>query len=117
MAQHFKREIVPGPAVTSDDEIVADIRSRAETIYHPVGTCRMGKDPSSVVDPSLKVRGLTNLRVVDASIMPNLVAGNTNAPTIMIAENAAEIILRKIDMDSLDASINFRHNNFSPELL
>jgi choline dehydrogenase-like flavoprotein len=117
MAKHFKREIVPGPAVTSDDEIVADIRSRAETIYHPVGTCRMGKDPASVVDPCLQVRGLRNIRVVDASIMPNLVAGNTNAPTIMIAENAAEIIVRKVDMASLDASIGFARQNLEPELL
>jgi len=93
MAAFSKTELVPGPAVQSKADIVADIRRRAETIYHPVGTCRMGRDPQSVVDPSLRVRGVQGLRVVDASVMPTLVAGNTNAPTMMIAERAAELIL------------------------
>ncbi|MGE0531673.1 MAG: GMC family oxidoreductase [Hyphomonadaceae bacterium] len=96
MAAHSKREVHPGGAVRSDDEIAAFIRDNAETIYHPVGTCRMGRDQGSVVDPELKVRGVVGLRVVDASVMPSLVAGNTNAPTIMIAENAADIILGKV---------------------
>jgi choline dehydrogenase len=95
MAAFSKTELVPGPSVQSDADIVADIRRRAETIYHPVGTCRMGRDPESVVDPSLRVRGVQGLRVVDASVMPTLVAGNTNAPTMMIAERAAELILGK----------------------
>lgn len=99
MAAHCKHEVVPGSAVQSDEQIAADIRKRAETIYHPVGTCRMGSDPQSVVDPALKVRGIEGLRVIDASIMPRLVAGNTNAPTMMIAENAADIILGKVSAD------------------
>ena len=99
MAAHCKHEVVPGSAVQSDEQIAADIRKRAETIYHPVGTCRMGSDPQSVVDPAMKVRGIEVLRVIDASIMPRLVAGNTNAPTMMIAENAADIILGKVSAD------------------
>ncbi len=86
-------EIFPGNSKTSRDDIVAFIRAKAETVYHPVGTCRMGTDPLAVVDPLLRVRGVDGLRVVDASVMPKIVSGNTNAPTIMIAEKAADLIL------------------------
>ena len=90
-------EFEPGASVSSDEDIDAWIRRAGETIYHPVGTCRMGSadDAMTVVDASLRVIGLPGLRVVDASVMPTLVGGNTNAPTIMIAEKAADLILGK----------------------
>ncbi|MCG8671509.1 MAG: choline dehydrogenase [Pseudomonadales bacterium] len=86
-------EYSPGPHIQTDAEIASFIRQNAETIYHPVGTCRMGNDNLAVVDNTLKVKGVEGLRVVDASVMPTLVGGNTNAPTIMVAEKAADMIL------------------------
>ena len=82
-------ERFPGREATSDAALLAAIRAKAETTYHPVGTCRMGRDRLAVVDPCLAVHGITGLSVVDASVMPTLISGNTNAPTIMIAERAA----------------------------
>jgi len=87
------KEIWPGDDVTTRESLIAASRAWAETIYHPVGTCRMGADPQSVLDPELRVRGVEGLYVVDASVMPTLITGNTNAATIMIAERAAELIL------------------------
>ena len=87
-------EIAPGTSRTTDDEILDWVRQAAETTYHPVGTCKMGSDPMAVVDPQLRVHGIAGLRVADASIMPTLTSGNTNAPSIMIGEKAADMILK-----------------------
>jgi choline dehydrogenase len=90
-----KEELEPGPGVASRDDLIAFIRRKAESVYHPVGTCCMGaaNDDMSVVTSDLKVKGVEGLRVIDASVMPRLIGGNTNAPVIMIAERAAEMIL------------------------
>jgi choline dehydrogenase-like flavoprotein len=91
-AEALGRELFPGAEADTDEAIAADVRHRAELLYHPVGTCRMGADPDAVVSPTLQVHGLERLRVVDASVMPLVPGGNTNAPTIMIAEKAADLI-------------------------
>ena len=86
-------EMAPGIDVASDDDLLEWIKHNAETTYHPVGTCKMGNDPMAVVDDQLKVHGIEALRVADASIMPTLTSGNTNAPSIMIGEKASRMVL------------------------
>jgi choline dehydrogenase len=87
--------MLPGTEFQSDEELIRRAGDIATTIFHPVGTCKMGSDESAVVDARLRVHGIGGLRVVDASIMPNIVSGNTNSPVIMIAEKAAEMIVNR----------------------
>ncbi|MDF3382645.1 MULTISPECIES: GMC family oxidoreductase [Sulfitobacter] len=101
----WKNEVVPGSEVQTDEEILAAVRRMAGTVYHLVGTCRMGSDDCSVVDPQLRVRGVRGLRVVDASVMPKITSANTNAPTYMIAEKGAAIILGEAGATHLPSKI------------
>jgi choline dehydrogenase-like flavoprotein len=86
-------ELLPGTDRTTDDEILDWVKEAAETTYRPVGTCKMGSDPMAVVDAQLRVHGIEGLRVADASIIPTLTSGNTNTPSIMIGEKAADMVL------------------------
>jgi choline dehydrogenase len=92
---HRGDELIPGASVTADADFSEFVRSALQTLYHPVGTCKMGNDKMAVVDSQLRLRGMERLRVVDASIMPRIIAGNTNAPTVMIAEKAADMIRKQ----------------------
>jgi choline dehydrogenase-like flavoprotein len=92
MEGHLREELTPGAERASDEELIAEVKLRATTVYHPVGTCKMGIDEAAVVDPTLRVHGLEGLRVADASIMPQITGGNTNAPSMMIGERAAALI-------------------------
>ena len=91
--KYSPEEIRPGISIKDDEALLKAASNFAQTIFHPVGTCKMGKDENAVVSEKLKVYGIENLRVIDASIMPNITSGNTNAPTIMIAEKGADMIL------------------------
>ena len=91
--QYIVREIAPGPDAQNDEQLMEFARAKGTTIFHPCGTCKMGSDPMAVVDDRLRLHGIEGLRVVDASIMPTLISGNTNAPTIMIGEKAADMIV------------------------
>lgn len=93
LARYIVREVRPGPQARDDDALIDHMRSTGQTSYHPIGTCRMGSDDTAVVDHALRVHGVEALRVIDASIMPTMVSSNTNAPTIMIAEKASDLVL------------------------
>ena len=96
MRKYEPEELLPGPSVgDGDEELSAAAGDIATTIFHPVGTCRMGSDSDAVVDPSLRVNGIDGLRVIDASVMPTITSGNTAAPTMMIAEKGAAMIINQ----------------------
>jgi choline dehydrogenase len=92
LQKYHPREFRPGEDVQTDDDLARAAGDIGTTIFHPIGTCKMGSDPMAVVDERLRVRGLLGLRVVDASIMPTITSGNTNSPVIMIAEKASDLI-------------------------
>ncbi|MCH4554170.1 GMC oxidoreductase, partial [Aestuariibaculum sp. L182] len=90
-------ELLPGPHCRSDEDLIADFRRRSGTVYHPVSTCRMGPDPAvSVVDPRLRVHGVEGLRVIDCSIFPNIISGNTNAAAMMVGAKGASLVLNDL---------------------
>ncbi len=103
-------EVAPGPEVTSDAGIDAFVRAKGESAYHPSCSCKMGLDSMAVVDGETRVHGVRSLRVVDASIMPNVVSGNLNAPTIMIAEKAADLILGNAPLPRSEAKVYIAPN-------
>jgi choline dehydrogenase len=95
MREFIASEYIPGEPVRTDDDFLEYAKQYGGTVFHPTSTCKMGSDPMAVVDAELKVHGLDGLRVVDASIMPAVVSGNTNAATIMIAEKAADMVRQR----------------------
>ena len=88
----WDKEILPGESIKSDNEILSWVKNNGGTVFHAVGTCRMGSDERSVVDEKLKVRGVENLRIIDASVMPQVTSANTNAPSLMIGEKGVSFI-------------------------
>jgi choline dehydrogenase-like flavoprotein len=110
-AKYRAQETSPGSAAASDAELAAYVRAGAYTVHHPVSTCRMGSDDAAVVDPKLRVLGLENLRVADASVFPSIIGGNTNAAVVMIAEKACDLILGRPPPapESFEASVTHEH--------
>jgi choline dehydrogenase len=104
MDKYRSHELRPGPEVQTDEQWLEFARGNGQTVYHPIGTCKMGHDPMAVVDDQLRVHGIHGLRVIDASIMPTLVSGNTNAPVIMIAEKGADLIKQSAETGGLKAA-------------
>ena len=104
------KRISPSPDINGDNEIDLWIRETATSDYHPCGTCKMGEDPEAVVNEKFQVHGFKNLYVVDASVMPDVVSGNLNAPTQMIAERASDFILDKKQLNPLKANFHFQNN-------
>jgi choline dehydrogenase len=100
---YLAEEYRPGPSVRTDEEILGFAREYGATIFHPVGTCKMGADPMAVTDSRLRVHGIGGLRVVDCSIMPTLVSGNTHAPAVMIAEKASDMVLADMERGRIAA--------------
>ena len=98
LARFIAEEFQPGPAVQSDADLLAYARQRGGTVYHPTSTCTMGTEPMAVVDPELRVHGIEGLRVADASVMPTVISGNTNAATIMIGEKLADMVRSRLRM-------------------
>ena len=96
MQRFIESEFQPGPAIESDEQLLDYARRRGGTVFHPTSTCKMGVDAMAVVDPELRVHGLDGLRVADASVMPTVVSGNTNAATIMIGERAADMVRQRM---------------------
>jgi choline dehydrogenase len=96
LQRFIESEFLPGPAVQTDEQLLDFARQRGGTVYHPTSTCKMGNDPMAVVDPELRMHGVERLRVADASIMPTVVSGNTNAATIMIGERVADMVREKL---------------------
>jgi choline dehydrogenase len=103
IAEIVGEELAPGADYQTDEELLEWVRNNAETTYHPIGTCKMGSDTMAVVDDQLRVHGIKGLRVADASIMPTLTSGNTNAPSIMIGEKCAAMILAGVAAETLAA--------------
>jgi len=97
-------EVLPGPTVATDSQLRDEVRLRGVSNLHPVGSCGMGHGPNAVVDPRLRVHGIAGLRVADASIMPSIIAGNTNAPSIMIGEKASDLILEDARRGALQSA-------------
>ncbi|MER9581163.1 GMC oxidoreductase [Mesorhizobium sp. M0276] len=100
IARHIETERLPGPSARADEELMSYVRQYACCDYHPVGTCRMGTDEMAVVDPELRVRGIAGLRVIDSSIMPVLISGNTNGPVMMIGEKGSDLVRNRKTVDA-----------------